>query len=252
MTTLKSNVIEPSTGTNLSLGAAGDLIEVSNDALQLNTWKDSGGNTLFTSDGSGNLSSINSALDIGGGPKLLQTQAVTDTASVSFTSYLDDTYDHYMIMWTDVRPATDSANFTFQGSTDSGVSYNTTMQTSMTRCYHLDGGQNSANFLYDTGSDQANGTAFQKLAEELENGYVQNDQAYPRPGASGIMHLYDPSQTIYVKQFYAQMQNYYAGSGTNSLFLAGYFNTTSPINALQFKMSSGNITNAKIKLYGIR
>ena len=252
MSTLKSNVIEPATGTNLTLGASGDTIEVVGDALQLNTWKDSGGNTILETDGAGTLTTVNSSLDIGGGPKLLQTQAVTDTASVSFTSYLDDTYDHYMIMWTDVRPATDSANFTFQGSTDSGVSYNTTMQTSMTRCYHLDGGQNSANFLYDTGSDQANGTAFQKLAEELENGYVQNDQAYPRPGASGIMHLYNPSQTIYVKQFYAQMQNYYAGSGTNSLFLAGYFNTLSPINALQFKMSSGNITNAKIKLYGIR
>ena len=68
MSTLKSNVIEPATGTNLTLGASGDLIDVPADALQLNSWKDSGGNTLFTSDGSGNLSSINSALDIGGGP----------------------------------------------------------------------------------------------------------------------------------------------------------------------------------------
>ena len=60
MSTLKSNTIEPATGTNLSLGVAGDLIDVTSDTLQLNTWKDSGGNTLFVSDGSGNLSSVNS------------------------------------------------------------------------------------------------------------------------------------------------------------------------------------------------
>ena len=55
MSTLKSNVIEPATGTNLTLGASGDLIDVTSDTLQLNTWKDSGGNTLFVSDGSGNF-----------------------------------------------------------------------------------------------------------------------------------------------------------------------------------------------------
>ena len=31
----------------------------------------------------------------------------------------------------------------------------------------------------------------------------------------------------------------------------GYFNTTSAINAIQFKMSSGNIDSGVIKLYGV-
>ena len=126
------------------------------------------------------------------------------------------------------------------------------MQTAMTRCYHLDNSQNSANFLYDTGSDQANGTAFQRLAEQLENTFVNNDTALARPSGCGIMILYDPSSTTDAKLFHAQMQNYYAGYGTNSLFLSGYFNTLIAITALQFKMSSGNIANAKIKLYGVR
>ena len=161
MSTLKSNVIEPATGTNLTLGASGDLIDVPSDTLQLNTWKDSGGNTLFVSDGSGNLSSINSALSLGGGPKLIQTQTVTtDTASISFTSGLDSTYKKYMVVWTDVRPGTDFVDFRFQGSTNAGGAYAVTMQTAMTRCYELDNSQNSGNFFYDTGQDQANGTAF--------------------------------------------------------------------------------------------
>ncbi len=33
--------------------------------------------------------------------------------------------------------------------------------------------------------------------------------------------------------------------------VAGYFNTTSAIDAVQFKMSSGNIDSGVIKLYGV-
>ena len=56
MSTLKAHNIEPATGTDVALGAAGDSITVSGDSLKLNTFKDAGGNTLFTSNGSGTLS----------------------------------------------------------------------------------------------------------------------------------------------------------------------------------------------------
>ena len=86
MSTLKSNVIEPATGTNLSLGAGGDLVDISSDTLQLNTWKDAGGNTLFTSDGAGNLSSVNAGVGRGGGPNLILSQTANSSSSISFTS----------------------------------------------------------------------------------------------------------------------------------------------------------------------
>jgi hypothetical protein len=35
------------------------------------------------------------------------------------------------------------------------------------------------------------------------------------------------------------------------MYMAGYANTTSAINAIQFKMSSGNIDSGTIKLYGV-
>ena len=38
---------------------------------------------------------------------------------------------------------------------------------------------------------------------------------------------------------------------TRNDFVAGYFNTTSVIDAVQFKMSSGNIDSGVIKLYGV-
>jgi hypothetical protein len=34
-------------------------------------------------------------------------------------------------------------------------------------------------------------------------------------------------------------------------FVAGYFNTTSAINAINFQMSSGNIDDGIIKMYGV-
>ena len=35
-------------------------------------------------------------------------------------------------------------------------------------------------------------------------------------------------------------------------FVSGYGNTTSAVNAIQFKMSSGNIDAGTIKMYGIK
>ena len=46
-------------------------------------------------------------------------QQVT-SASVSFTSGMDSTYDVYIFKYLDLNPATDGADFTFQGSTDGG------------------------------------------------------------------------------------------------------------------------------------
>ena len=38
---------------------------------------------------------------------------------------------------------------------------------------------------------------------------------------------------------------------TQDHYIAGYFNTTSAIDAVQFKMTSGNIDSGTIKLYGV-
>ena len=51
MSEIKVKTIEPSTGTNLTLGTSGDTVAVSSDSVKLDMWKDSGGNTLFQSDG---------------------------------------------------------------------------------------------------------------------------------------------------------------------------------------------------------
>ena len=51
VTTLNVNTIEPA-GATLTIGADGDSVVVGGNDIRANTYKDAGGNTLFTSNGS--------------------------------------------------------------------------------------------------------------------------------------------------------------------------------------------------------
>jgi len=62
--------------------------------------------------------------------------------------------------------------------------------------------------------------------------------------------LFEPSSTTFVKHF-TITGNTVADAYTVGTHIAGYFNTTSAIDAIQFKMASGNIDAGSISLYGI-
>ena len=64
------------------------------------------------------------------------------------------------------------------------------------------------------------------------------------------MHLFKPSDTTFVKHF-IHTGNSVQSTYTRNDFVAGYFDTTSAIDAIQFKMSSGNIDSGIIKLFGV-
>jgi hypothetical protein len=55
-----------------------------------------------------------------------------------------------------------------------------------------------------------------------------------------------------VKHFIARTNGMTFGTYSHEGYTAGYFNTTSAIDAIQFKFSSGNIDAGTIKLYGIK
>ena len=50
----------------------------------------------------------------GGAMTLLETQTASSSATLSFTSNIDDTYDEYVFKFYDIHPATDSVKFQFQ------------------------------------------------------------------------------------------------------------------------------------------
>jgi hypothetical protein len=190
------------------------------------------------------VSAVTSFANASGGTlTLLSTQTASASATISFTTGLDSTYDEYIFKFISCRPATDDVKFVFNGSTDSGSNYNVTKTTTVFRAYH-DEADTATALAYEAGNDLAQSTAFQDLIDSNGNDADQN--------LGGTLTLFNPSSTVYVKHFIANMNTAHASNYTQEWFVAGYFNTTSAVNAIQFKMSSGNIADGTIKLYGVK
>jgi len=195
----------------------------------------SGGTTLID----------NGTLDAGvptGKLTLLSTQTASASSSIDFTSGIDSTYDSYVFKFIDIHPATNDVNFTFQANAVGGTGYNETMTNTYFRAFHNEA-DSSASLSYDTSKDQAQGTAFQILLANLGG---ENDEC-----GVGTLQIFNPSSTTFVKHFISTMSNSHSDSASRNEFIAGYFNTTSAIDEIQFKMSSGNIDAGTIKMYGV-
>ncbi len=164
-----------------------------------------------------------------------------DTAT--FTSGIDSTYKEYLFVFNNIHRETDSVGFTFQASTDGGSNYNTTVTNTVFRAYHNESGNTTA-LIYETAADQAQGTSFIRL-DELDGGN-DNDQSL-----SGTLKIYNPSSTTFVKNYMSHVQYAQKDDYSIQTFTAGYFNTTSAINAVQFKMTSGQIQGGTIDLFGV-
>jgi len=173
----------------------------------------------------------------------ISKQTASSSASVSFTSGINSTYKEYIFYFNSIHPQTDEKAFQFNLSTDSGSNYNVTKTTTFFRAQHLESG--SANvFEYVTGDDLAQSTAYQNVSNLCGN---DNDQC-----VSGYLHLFEPSSTTFVKHFMSNVNSCFTNSeATANLYMAGYGNTTSAINAVDFKFSSGNIDAGTISLYGV-
>ena len=70
---------------------------------------------------------------------------------------------------------------------------------------------------------------------------------------SGILHLYDPSSTTFVKHFFSICNSASDDGGDLSVnaYTAGYCNVTAAIDGVQFKFASGQIQGGVIKMYGV-
>lgn len=110
MAKLYVDTIEPEGATtNLAIGESGQNIIVTGNDIRANVLQDAGGNAIFTSNGSGTLSGVNSGF--GDALVLIATQTADDSASLSFTSGIDSTYDEYIFMYFNIQPATNNAFF---------------------------------------------------------------------------------------------------------------------------------------------
>ena len=178
--------------------------------------------------------------------RFIKKQTASSSATISFVDgssdvVLDDTYKEYLFTFNNIHPATDNASFSVNFSIDGGSNYNVTKTTTYFRAIHWE--NDTTAFGYDTGGDLAQSTDFQNIITVIG---ADNDQS-----GTGYMHLFNPSSTTFVKHFIVNAQKaHYLDISVNE-FYAGYGNTTSAVDAVQFKMSSGNIDAGDICLYGI-
>ena len=240
--TISVDAIEPQSATTLTIGQSGQNVVVNADSIKNNVLKDAGGNALFTSNGSGVLSGVNAGF--GSAQVLISTQNITDQTSVAFTSGLDSTYKEYVFEFFGINPTVQQSYFTFQVSTDGGSTYgvNITSTAFAARHSETDG---DYGLQYEPNWDLAQSTNYQYILNYLG---ADADEC-----AVGELHLFNPSSTVYVKNWYAR------GIWTNGdtvpaavdLGVAGYVNSTSAINAINFKMNTGNF-DGTVKMYGIK
>ena len=171
----------------------------------------------------------------------------SSSANLSFVDgassvVLDDTYKEYVFTFKNMHPATNNVRFKVNFSTNSGSSYAVTKTTTFFRAYHNEAG-NDSGLIYSTGNDLAQQTDNQILQTDIGNG---NDESL-----CGTLTLYNPSSTTFVKHFMARTNSNNYASYSPDDFVAGYLNTTSAINGIQFSFDSGNIDAGDICLYGI-
>ena len=182
-----------------------------------------------------------------GAMTLIKSQTASSSSTISFVHgtsdvVLDGTYPIYKFIWINVHPATDDVDFQV-GFRDGGTNYDATKTTSFFQAYHNEAGNDQA-LTYQAADDLAQSTSYQNLNDRLGN---DNDQS-----SSGYLFLFSPSSTTYVKHFIAETNRSHAIDYTNHQFIAGYCNTTTAIDGVQFKCSSGNIDAGTFKLYGIK
>ena len=191
------------------------------------------------------------ALDSGvatGATTLIKTLTASSDGTLDFVHgtsnvVLDGTYKEYIFKYIDIHPAS-IAQLTVNFR-DGGSNFDATKTTTAINPYHNEDGTDGS-VSYRAAWDLAQSTSDQIIAQELGNG---NDEC-----ASGYLHLFDPSNTTFVKHFIG-VTNYYQNFGKTGSFgihYAGYCNTTTAIDGVRFKMSSGNIDAGTIKMFGVK
>ena len=181
----------------------------------------------------------------GGSLNLISTQTASSSSTISFASGIDSTYKEYIVKFFDVHPATDnntSTNYFEVNFRDGSTDYDATKTTTIFRAYHFEDASTQA-LSYETDHDLAQSTGFQRIAQGMGN---DNDQC-----VAGILHLFDPSSTTFVKHFICETNNIHADDASYQWNVAGYCNTTTAIDGIQFKMTTGNIDSGTFKLYGV-
>ena len=186
-----------------------------------------------------NVTSIPVAL---GDMVLVSSATASSSASIEFSL---GNYKEYKFFFVNIHPSVNEAYLGINFSTDNGSNYNVTKTTTFFQAYHFENGS-ATNLQYAGSADLAQSTGDQRIISGIDD---DNDSS-----GSGYLSVFNPSSATYVKHFISQCNTVYPDTPNLCVqqYVAGYGNTTNAINAVIFRMSSGNIDDGIIKMYGVK
>ena len=195
---------------------------------------------IYMSDASGNWREISYATASGpNGLVKLATLTASNSASLSDTTSLTQGFSSYVIVLKDVVPGTNAANLRLRVSTNGGASFDNSASYAVM--------VNSAN---SGGTGGANGTAGASSFQVNLSANLSNNSSY---GLSGSLHLCNFSGASGAKSLNGTV-SFISSAGVAILENIGgvYSGSSSPINALEFSVSSGVIASGTIEIYGVK
>jgi len=181
---------------------------------------------------------------------LLKTITASNASTTSFVDgssdvVFDDTYPIYVIKLINIHNDTSDKYLQFNFSADTGSNYNVTKTSTGFDSYHTENAAAAA-VGYQASIDLAQGTGVQRLTAGQHNA--------ADTGHCGEIWIFNPSSTTFVKHFFSDITSTgYDGTNEYSyrVFISGYCNTTSAVDAVQFSINSGT-HDGTFKLYGIK
>jgi hypothetical protein len=173
---------------------------------------------------------------------LISTHTASASATIDITSGIDSTYDSYEFHFVNMHPATNAAEFQFQVNASGQTGFNEVITSTLFVAYHNEAGTDTA-LTYSTTHDQVLGTAYETL--------IQDTGADADQSTSGVLTLYAPSNTTFVKHFVARMSGAQQSDYAYDVNDAGYIDVTAAIDEISFKFSTGNIDAGTIKMFGV-
>ena len=183
-----------------------------------------------------------------GSMTLIKTITAGGSSTINFVHgsssvIFDSTYPIYRFEFINFHPSEETV-VRFQGSINGGTDYGVHITSTAFRTRHYEN-NGVAQIGYRVDDDRAQSTSPQPLHGNLA---ADNDHCM-----GGTLMFFNPSSTTFVKHFMSNMNSSTSTPGSANEFMAGYFNTTSAINAIQFDFdNSANFAAGKIKLYGIK
>lgn len=167
------------------------------------------------------------------GMTLLGSSTASGASAITFTGLTG--YGAYLFVMDNIYPSTDGDNFWMRFSNDNGSTYNSGAAAYVWAHYIATAAATSGN---------AGSTADTKIV--IDNQAISNDG---NNGHHGNLWMYAvTSKNTYITQ---NATSYNNTGGTTAILSSGRSTNTTTVNAVQFKMSSGNI-NGTIYCYGIR